>query len=334
MKFRRIAHARRTHVRRAALGAALAVTLVSAAACGGSSDSADDGGDSSYTIGIVQFSASDETTEKAINAYVDYADKEGWKTSKVDPQGSVDKAISAMNDYVQKNVDLIIVAVFPSDSLTAGVRAATAAGIPVMSFSGGTAEGVTISADAGRPNSKEVSAKLVSDLGGTGDLLVLGYKSGLPCLGREQELDDQLKDTTIKVTRNEVPIPGQVEGGTQFTQAWLAKHPEGSGNLAIWGCFDDPALGAISALRQAGRTDVKVYGINGTPAAVKAVQDGDMTATAFLDVVAAGTQLAEKTPEVIKAGPDADPQDLPIPTFLVTKDSYADFAAKYPDDAK
>jgi ribose transport system substrate-binding protein len=30
--------------------------------------------------------------------------------------------------------------------------------------------------------------------------------------------------------------------------------------LAIWGSWDDPAIGAISALRQQGRTDVKVYG--------------------------------------------------------------------------
>lgn len=322
--------------RRMALGTTLAVALVTAAACGGSSDKADGGDDGSkkYDIGIVQFSASDETSEKAIAAYTKYADKEGWSVSKVDPQGSVDKAISAMNDYVQKGVDLLIVTVFPSDSLTAGVRAATAANIPVISFSGGTAKGVTVSADAGRPNSKEVSAKLIEDMGGTGDLLVLGYKSGLPCLGREQELDDQLKATSIKVTRNEVPIPGQVEGSTQFTQAWLAKHPAGSGNLAVWGCFDDPALGAVSALRQAGRTDVKVYGINGTPAAVKAIQDGDMTATAFLDVVSAGTKLAEMTPAAIKAGPSADPQDVPIPTFLVTKDTYAEFAQKYPDDAK
>ncbi|MBS44662.1 MAG: sugar ABC transporter substrate-binding protein [Nocardioides sp.] len=310
--------------------------LATVSACGASDDggSSGGGGGDAYDIGIVQFSSSEETTEAAIQGYVDYAEEQGWSTSKVDPQGSVDKAISAMNDFVQKGVDAIVVAVFPSETLTAGVRAATAAGIPVISIAGGTAEGVPVSADSGAPNATEVSQLLVDDMGDEGGAaLVLGYKSGLPCLGREEELNSILDGTDIEVTREEVPIPGQVEGGTQFAQAWLAKNPEGSGNLAIWACFDDPALGAISALRQAGRDDVKVYGINGTPAAVQAVEDGDMRATAYLDAPAGGKAIGEKTAEVIEAGPEMAPETVPIPTFLVTEDSLAEFAETYPEAA-
>jgi len=314
------------------VGVPLTALLLLTAACGEDSSSAsNEQSDQGYSIGIVQFSSSDETSEKAVQGYVEYAEEQGWDYSKVDPQGSVDKAISAMNNYVQKGVDAIVVSVFPSESLTAGVRAATAAGIPVISIVGGTAEGVPMSADAGRPNSEEVSELLVADLGGKGDVLVLGFSGGLPCVGREEALMDALDGAEIEVTRDEVPIPGQVEAGTRITQAWLAKHPAGSGPLAVWGCFDDPALGAISALRQADRDDVLVYGINGTPAALRAVQDGDMRATAFADALGVGRELAEKTPDVIEAGPGGSPQDVPLPTFLVTQDTYAEFAGQYPD---
>ncbi|WP_113700723.1 sugar ABC transporter substrate-binding protein [Nonomuraea lactucae] len=324
MKFRRIA-----------VRATLPALMVMAAACGGSpgkdsDNGSDKGAGKTYSIGIVQFASSDETSETAIKAYVEYAQKQGWEVSKVDPQGSVDKAISAMNDYVQKRVDAIVATVFPSDSLTAGVRAATAAGIPVISFAGGTAAGVPINMDGGRPNAAEGAKLLVKDLGSTGNLLVLGYKSGLPCLGREEQLMDTVKGTGIQVTRNEVPIPGQVEAATRFTQAWLAKHPAGSGPLAVWGCFDDPALGAVSALRQAGRDDVRVYGINGTPAALRAVKAGDLRATAFVDVAAIGLAIAQRTPAIIAAGPDAKPEDVAIPTFLVTTENYDEFVKKYP----
>lgn len=320
--------------RRIALGATMATVLMAAAACGGSSSGGGDEADEKYNIGIVQFSATDETAEKAINSYVEVADEKGWNVTKVDPQGSLDKAISAMNDFVQKGVDVIIVTVFPTDQITGGVRAASEAGIPVISFSGGSGDGVPLNADSGALVSTDVSKLLVEDMGGEGELLLLGYKSGLPCIGREQALDEALEGSNVTVTRQEVAIPGQVESGARFTQAWLAKHPAGSENLAIWACFDDPALGAISALRSANRTDVKVYGINGTPAAVTAVKAGQMRATAFIDVAGAGRELAKKTPDVIKGGVDAKPEDIPIPTFVVTKESYDEFTQKYPDEAE
>lgn len=313
-------------------GVSLSALLLVTAACGGSSSGADGGGaGEDYSIGIVQFSSSDETSETVVQGYVEYAEDQGWEYSKVDPQGAVDRAISAMNDFVQKGVDAIVVSVFPSESLTAGIRAATAAGIPVISIVGGTAEGVPMSADAGRPNAEEISDLLIEDLGGEGDVLVLGFSAGLPCVGREEELMDALGDTDIEVTREEVPIPGQVEAGTRIAQAWLADHPEGSGPLAVWGCFDDPALGAVSALRQAGRDDVLVYGINGTPAAIRAVQDGDMRATAFADALGVGRSLAEETPSVIEGGPGADARDVPLPTYLITVDTYDDFAEAHPE---
>lgn len=316
-----------------AMGASLSALALASAACSGDTSSGAAATETT-SIGIVQFSSADETTEAAIRSYVKHAEAKGWEVSTVDPQGSVDKAISAMNDYVQKDVDAIVTAVFPSDSLTAGVRAATAAGIPVISIVGGTADGVPISADAGAPNAAEQAELLVKDLGGTGEVLVLGYSSGLPCQGREERLMEAIEGTDIDVTRNEVPIPGQVEGGTRFTQAWLAKHPSDSEPLAVWGCFDDPALGAVSALKQAGRDDVFVYGINGTPAALRAVEAGDLRATAFVDVLSIGKTLADRTPGIIEAGPNAPLEDVPIPSFLVTMETYGDFAEAYPEFAE
>ena len=69
--------------------------------------------------------------------------------------------------------------------------------------------------------------------------------------------------TDIEVTKNEVRIPGYLQDGAQFTSAWLAGKPAGSESLAIWGCWDDPALGGISTLKQQERDDVLVYGTNG-----------------------------------------------------------------------
>ncbi|WP_286690279.1 MULTISPECIES: sugar ABC transporter substrate-binding protein [unclassified Aeromicrobium] len=324
------------NVRRFGLGLVATAALVVTAACGSgdTGGSGGGGGDDTYTIGIVKFASSEETSEAAIAAFREEAEAKGWKTTAVDPQGAVEKANGAMQDFVQKKVDLIVTAVFDSKTLTAGAQAAKAAGIPVVSISGGTTDGITANLDSGVAVGAPVAKQLVEDMGGKGELLVMGYKSGLPCIGREEALDDALKGTDIKVTRNEVPIPGQVEGGTQFAQAWLAKHPKGSTPLAIWGCFDDPALGAVSAAKSAGRDDVKIYGINGTPAAIKAVEAGDMRATVFLQVPEAGKKFADMVPEFIKGGVDAEPQEVELPNILVTTDSVTQFLADNPDATK
>lgn len=323
------------NARRFGLGLFVTAALATTAACGsGNAAGPGDEGDTSYSIGIVKFASSDQTSEQAIAAFQAYAQEQGWETSAVDPQGAVDKANGAMQDYVQKDVDLIVTAVFDSNTLTAGAQVAKAAGIPVVSISGGTADGITANLDAGVSNGEPVAEQLVEDMGGEGELLVLGYKSGLPCIGREEALDTALEDTDIETTRNEVPIPGQVEGSTQFTQAWLAKHPKGSGNLAVWGCFDDPALGAIAALKSAGRDDVLVYGINGQPGAINAIEAGDMRATVFLLADQAGMEFAKLVPEFVEGGVDAEPREVPLTNVLVTTDTIEDFLAEYPDSTK
>jgi ribose transport system substrate-binding protein len=321
-------------VRRIGMGVVAALALTVTAACG-SSDSGGSGGggsgDGKYTIGIVKFASSDQTSEQAIAGFRDYAKKQGWETSAVDPQGAVDKANGSMQDFVQKKVDLIVTAVFDSSTLTAGAQAAKAAGIPVVSISGGTADGITANLDAGVSNGKPVAEQLVTDLEGKGEVLVLGYKSGLPCIGREEALNDALKSTGITTTRNEVPIPGQVEASTQFAQAWLAKHPKGSGPLAVWGCFDDPALGAISAIKSAGRDDVLVYGVNGQPGAINAIDAGDMRATVYLLATEAGENFAKLVPEFVDGGVDAEPREVDLTNVLVTTDTIKDFLVEYPN---
>lgn len=287
-----------------------------------------------YSIGIVGFSSADPTSQAAIKGYQAIAARRGWSVTYIDPQGSPDKAAAAMQNLVQKHVDLIVTVVFPANSLAAGAIAARQAGIPVVSLSGGTGPGIQVNYDSGIAQGKAIAQKLTADTGGNGDILILGYKSGLPCIEREQQLDQVIAHASFTRTREEVPIPGQVAAGTQFTQAWLAQHPGTGQQMTVWACFDDPAVGAITALQQAGRTGVRVYGINGTPQALEAVKSGRMTATIYLDAYGAGEEMAQNTPKYIAAGVNATPVNTSIPSVLVDKANLASFEARYPGALK
>jgi ribose transport system substrate-binding protein len=314
----------------------LATGAMLAAGCGSGSSSSGTGSSNSsssgkkYTIGLVPFALADPGSNQILKGVENVAKSNGWSTSVIDAQGTPDKAIAAIQNLVQKKVDLIITTVFPANSIAAGALAAKAAGIPIASVGGGTGDGVQANWDVGTQMGKELGAKLVADTGGTGNLLVLGYKPGLPCRQREAGLTSAIHGKQFKASRDEVPIPGQVEASTKFTQAWLTAHPQSSGPAAIWGCLDDFGQGALSAIKQAGRTGVKVYSINGSPQALNAVKTGTLTATDWVNWYGLGQQIGKAVASTVKNGVNGQPYEGGAPSVLVDKSNVDAFLEKYP----
>jgi ABC-type sugar transport system substrate-binding protein len=89
-------------------------------------------------------------------------------------------------------------------------------------------------------------------------------------------------------------------------------------------------MGAIAALKQNGRTDVKVYSYNATAPAVAAVKDGSMRATLGVDLTSAGKMLIDQIPDIIAAGDNWKPKEF-VPGYdLVTADNVDAFMAANP----
>ena len=169
-------------------------------------------------------------------------------------------------------------------------------------------------------------------MGGKGSLLALTYRTGEVCRDREVVMDEILaKYPDIKVTKNEVRIPGYFEDGAQYANAWLASHPAGAENLAIWGCWDDPSIGAIGSLRAQGRDDVLVYGINGNAQALENIKNGFMTATAWQDSYTEGYNMVKMLADIKAAGAGWTPVAAEVPAVLVTKETVDAFLAEHPD---
>ena len=71
---------------------------------------------------------------------------------------------------------------------------------------------------------------MIKTMDGKGSILELTYHTGEVCRNREVELDKALKAyPDIKVTKNEVRIPGYFEDGAQYANAWLASPSGGQG---------------------------------------------------------------------------------------------------------
>jgi len=283
-------------------------------------------------LGLVSITVNDSSNARFIAGATAAAEAAGWEVSVIDAHGNADEANAAIQNLIQRKATAIIDLVFPVTSLGAGLAAATTANVPVGTWGGGLGEGVVATNGSGGPQAEPIVKQMVEDLGGKGQILALTYHTGQVCRDREQVLDDILKDyPDIKVSRNEVKIPGYLQDGAQYTAAWLAGKAAGSGPLAIWGCWDDPALGGISTLKQQGRTDVKVYGQNGNADAINAVKDGTMTATSYAQVEEEGKVMFETLLEAMEAGTGWQPKAVEVPVIVVNSQVIEQFLVDHPE---
>ncbi|MER9216115.1 sugar ABC transporter substrate-binding protein [Mesorhizobium sp. M0663] len=281
------------------------------------------------TIGIVTFSTSDVDTNQMVDTMSQEAKSKGWSVETLNANGDPSQAITSIKQLATKKVDAIIVTVFDSTGLAAGLQAAADAKIPVLSAGGGMADGIALSASTGA--AQPLIDLMLKDIGKSGTVLDLTYHPGIPCRERADAFETAVKaNPGLKATSHEISIPGAAESSQAATSAWLAANANAKGPFAIFNCYDDNAMGAIAALKQNGRSDVKVYSFNATAPAVQAVKDGTMTATLGVDLTSAGKMLVDQIPDILAAGDQWKPKSFVPGYTLVTKENVDKFIKDNP----
>ena len=289
-------------------------------------------GNESVSIDVVAISATDSNNARYIQGLQDEAKKKGWQVTVLDANGSTDNANAAFSNFISKGSDVIIDMVFPATSLATGLRAAQDAKIPVLTWGGGLADGVYFTNGSGGPTAIDVVKKMCEDMGGKGEVLALTYHEGQVAREREIEFDKILETyPDIKVTKNEVNIPGSYQDGMDYATAWLAARPEGETNYAVWGSWDDPALGALASIKQMGRKDIKIYGQNGNADALQAIRDGWMTATAWQDGYGEGVAAIDAIEKILAEGENFEKGAYEVPPVVVSADNIEEFIKEHPE---
>ena len=157
----------------------------------------------SLNIGIVTFSTSDVHTNQMIDTMSAEAKSKGWTVENLNANGDPSQAIAEIKQLVTKKVDAIIVTVFDSTGLAAGLQAAADAKIPVLTAGGGMAPGIALAASTGA--AQPLVDLMVKNIGGSGTVLDLSYHPGIPCRERADAFDAAVKaHPGLKATTHEI----------------------------------------------------------------------------------------------------------------------------------
>ena len=159
---------------------------------------------------------------------------------------------------------------------------------------------------------------LVKQLGGKGKVAVLegipGHETGD---SRLRGFRDAVKGSTGVAIVASQPANWERDQGFNVFQNMLQAHPEID---AVFACSDLMALGAVEAIRAAGKTGaIKVVGFDALDDARKAIAAGSMEASVAQFPAEMGRAAIESAVKVIHG--EKLPDDIKVKLELVTKDN-------------
>jgi len=192
-------------------------------------------------------------------------EKFGGNVTVFTSDGDLAKMASNLDAAINQGVDGILIDHGTKESLNQGVDKALEKGISVVAFDAGIdVEGV-VSLEQGDQQMAEMTLeKLAQDNEGKANIVKIWTAGFAPMERRQIAYEKFLADNpNIK----EVTAFGSATSNTALDtqsqmEAVLKQYPNEGDITAVWASWDEFAKGAVRAIEHAGRTDIKVYGID------------------------------------------------------------------------
>ncbi|MFT4191557.1 MAG: sugar ABC transporter substrate-binding protein [Comamonas sp.] len=265
---------------------------------------------------------------KAFQAQIDEVKRLGGTPITLDAGRNDKNLVTQLQNVVTQKPDAVIQTLGTLSVIEPWLKRIRAAGIPLFTIDVPTEHSLNNTTSDNHAAGRQLAEQLARDAGGQGNILVFNGFYGVPvCKIRYDELQKVLaQHPGLKILQPELRdvIPNTVQDARGQIAALLNKYPKGQ-VAAIWSAWDIPQLGASQALLEAGRTEVKTYGVDGTPEVLALLRQQPSPIGA---VVAQQPALIGKTAVQNVARYLAGQRDLPaethVATLLTTRDNLAE----------
>lgn len=280
-------------------------------------------GAAAETIAVVTPYLAQPGTQAYVEGFEAAAGEKGWEVNVIDTAGDVAAAISRIEDVVTQGVDAIVINVDPAQ-VAAGLLTAQQAGIPVVGMDAGNdpllAANITSN---GYAMAAETAVYVANRINGEGNVVMFVFDAFPPVQLRGVVADAVFANhPDIEVLDRVTPdvADGGIADSRARMEAILAANPEAGSIAAVWAAWDQPALGALQAIEDAGRAEegIVIVGMDANPQARDAIAaGGNFEASMAQDFVGIGATTAEIVGRVL-SGEELRERVIYVPTMLVT----------------
>jgi ribose transport system substrate-binding protein len=214
-----------------------------------------------------------------------------------------------------------------STAAAAGVKAANAAGVPVIAVDqrpeSGDGKIVTFIATDSVKAARDLCTWMFGQMGGEGKIAILkGVPGSTAEVQRTQGCEEALaQHPKIEVVATQTANWDENEAFIA-TQNILTANPD---LKAVFGESDAMALGAAKAARQAGRSDLISVGIDGFPTMLKAIEEGLVQATMAQIPYQMGRMAVADAIKVMNGEAASIPEIQYQDAVLITKENVSQF---------
>lgn len=235
----------------------------------------------------------------------------------LDAQDDSARMTSAMEDLIQKKVNIICVNPTDANAVVPSILKANQAGIPVLTIDRGAAGGKIVChiASDNVAGGKMAGEFLGQTLGGKGKVVEL---VGIPGTSAARDRGQGFHETMdaaegISIVASQTADFNRDKGLKVFENI-LQAQPEIDG---VFAHNDEMILGAIAAAEAAGREGIVFVGFDAIDDAIKALEEGRLTATVAQQPRVMGELAVEKAVAFLDG--ETLPEFIPVPLQMVTK---------------
>ena len=252
------------------------------------------------------------------------AEKNNIQLIVTESQANLAKQINAVEDLMQRGVDILVLNPFDAKGIIPAVEAANEAGIPVLTVDTDALGGEKISF-IGSDNVKGgrlAGEYIIEKLGGKGNVAVLDDVPGKAAImdrinGFKEALEHESGMKIVSVQ----PAYGRRDMAITVTENLLQAHPEIN---AIFSTCDEMALGAMDVLYASGmKNKIILVGFDACEEALEAIRDNKLDADIAQFPDKMGKLFIEAVLKV--ANGEKVEKYIPIPVVLVTRENVDTF---------
>lgn len=298
-------------------------------ACSGTSDDGEGTeGSESYDIGVVVLDLQDPDLAVMTEAMEKTADEEGVSLKVTDSKKDVGTELSSIEDLITRQVDAIILQPLDGEASQNAANRVIEAGIPLFILSTEFAEGADVAYESyigvDDTLAGEMQAEYLNETMPEGGPIVLaaGIYGASWTDRRVSGFESKINDNFEVVA--EFQAKGSRDDAKRNMEDTLQRFGPGE-IIAVVANNDEMAIGAASAIKDAGRSDEfqAVVGVDGIPPALDAIAAGDMSATVRQDSAGQGSEAVRVVHSFLEGDEVEDRYTLPF--TMITKDNLADF---------
>ena len=258
--------------------------------------------------------------EKSIREAVE---ANGDRLITVDPAMDPTKQINQIEDLISQKIDALFLNPVDWEAIRPALVALQRAKIPVINFDAEVKDMDLVTAYAGSDNKNAgyvCGLDLVKRFPNGGPIAILDSPTMNSVRDRIDGFNEAIKGKGFNVVFQQ-DARGDLPTALGLTENLLQSHPN---IIAIMGGNDPTALGALAACKTANRTNVLIYGVDGSPEAKAAIAEGgQFTGSGAQSPVAIGRESVKLAYKILNN--ESYDKRVPVATFMINKDNVAQY---------